>query len=44
MWYTGWIKKAESALRKLQIDTLIEFGNSESEGAANLFILLRSLL
>lgn len=42
MWYAGWIKKAESALRKLQIDTLFEFGNSESEGAASLFILLRS--
>lgn len=39
MWYTSWIKKAESALRKLQIDTLVEFGDSESEGAASLLRL-----
>ncbi|XP_040370504.1 midasin isoform X3 [Rosa chinensis] len=32
MWYTGWAKKADSALRKLQCDALIEFGHSESEG------------
>ncbi|ONI15461.1 hypothetical protein PRUPE_3G044200 [Prunus persica] len=36
MWYTGWIKEADAALKKLRRDRTLEFGYSESKGANSL--------
>lgn len=36
MWYTGWIKEADAALKKLRHDRTLEFGYSQSKGANSL--------